>query len=663
MAQETNILIQVSDDGNTWTNLALLNPGTLSYTHTGIPSFSTKYYRVTAKGNGINTLDSLPSEVVSVTLGFHPRYQAVLDYATANSIGTPSEGQNIVNDNIIRNLVKIGVFHPTDSTQDKIDLLYYFRQESGTPYEFLTLNWQNPSAHRLVNQGSNPIDFVGGVGFKAAGGNNQIMSCSFVPSVDADKFGFSDSSMFFKTFDIPTTYAAASRVAGSSNDSSTRQILTIRSATSAFIFRSFDQIGSITVNQVNGHFHCASYAGKNGIITDVLQEGTVVTRGTLKSTADLKLFGSLINGTTTRTEAAIGLSYFGLGENLVAEEQHLKDIFDNTYVHSERFSLTENGTLRITTANTAGFPSLYYPKVYLSEPYKAYFSGITKDYIVLYSTNHSGGLSTPTPANGAIAWGECDTPDLVGYVDKGIIIAGYQSETPSMLINPNDPNGHHIWFFYHPDIDHPDSGGYQQTRLRTTSGGVNLHDATYTDRGKILGFTSGEFALSVPHTGYADAYLEDDGSVTVFHVTKAWTTDDLAGIPNVGISTCVGSNYTFTRVESDIDTSSFMDTGRMFHGGPSLFFERNGIQYLVGRNASIISSEINIKNYIAIYQADGNYQITSFLGNISSFIGGNDNYNAGYFIDQINDPDTLHIYYIKSGTQMFHTTWDLTNLD
>jgi hypothetical protein len=329
---------------------------------------------------------------------------------------------------------------------------------------------------------------------------------------------------------------------------------------------------------------------------------------------------------------------------------------ENQEILIEEF--TPTGTLRFTTANTLGFPSLYYPKVYLSDPFKAYFSGIIKDYIVLYSTNHARANSTATPGNGAIAWGECDLPNLSGYVDRGIIIAGYQSETPSMIINPNDPNGHHIWFFYHPGATFPGTGGVQQTRLLTTTGGAGIHSATYTDRGKILGLNAGE-----QHTGYADAYLENDGSVTVFHITKGWFSDTLEGIPNVGISKSLGNNYTFTRISSDIDITSFMPSGRQFHTGPSLFFKRNNIQYLVGRNATIVISEINIKNFIAIYQADGNYRPTALIGNISTVDGGNDNYNAGYFIDELNDPDTLHIYYIKNNTQMFHTTWDLSNLD
>ena len=106
-----------------------------------------------------------------------------------------------------------------------------------------------------------------------------------------------------------------------------------------------------------------------------------------------------------------------------------------------------------------------------------------------------------------------------------------------------------------------------------------------------------------------------------------------------------------------------MPSGRTFHGGPSLFFKRNNIQYVVGRNASRDPNQVSTNNFISIYQADGNYQFTLFLGNISSVNGGDDNYNAGYFIDETNDPDTLHIYYIKNDTDLYHTTWDLRNLD
>jgi hypothetical protein len=324
---------------------------------------------------------------------------------------------------------------------------------------------------------------------------------------------------------------------------------------------------------------------------------------------------------------------------------------------------TQTGILRLSTANTSGFPSLYYPKMYLSEPFKPYFSGITKDYIFLYSTNHAKSGSIPIPTNGAIAWGECDSPNLSGYVDRGIIISGYQSETPSILINPNDPNGQHIWFFYHPSQHYPNSGWKQQTRLLTTSGGVNLHDQNWTDLGTILGFTQSELLYSQPHSGYADAYLEEDGTVTVFHVTKGWDNNTLDGLFHYGLSTCSGTDYLFTRLQSDIDITSFMPQGRTFYAAPSLFFSRNNIQYAVARNSTIIQQDININNFIGIYRTNQNYIPTSLLKNISSINGGSNSYNAGYFIDEINDPDTLHIYYVKNNTQMFHTTWDLRNLD
>jgi hypothetical protein len=295
--------------------------------------------------------------------------------------------------------------------------------------------------------------------------------------------------------------------------------------------------------------------------------------------------------------------------------------------------------------------------MYLSEPFKPYFSGITKDYIFLYSTDHAGSRSIQNPQNGAIGWGECDLPDLTGYVDKGIIIMGYQSETPSLLINPNDPIDHNIWLFYHP-FTHSDAGNRQQTRLLTTSGGISLNQTTYIDRGRVLGITPNEQAnYNLLHTGYSDAYLESDGSITVIHVTRASWPYYLSK------SICVGNNYTFTRIDENIDITSFMPFERMVHHSPSLFFKRNGMQYMAARNVTFIVADIGINNFISIFQCDGNYHPTALFRNISTIDSGSDTSNAGYFIDESNDPDTLHIYYIKNKTQMFHTTWDLRNLD
>jgi hypothetical protein len=157
--------------------------------------------------------------------------------------------------------------------------------------------------------------------------------------------------------------------------------------------------------------------------------------------------------------------------------------------------------------------------------------------------------------------------------------------------------------------------------------------------------------------------LENDGSVTVFHLTRGWVSDTVNGVNNYGFSTCQGNNYNFTRIESDIDIMSFMPTGRQLHHNPSLFFKRNNIQYVVGRNITLIVSQIRTNNFISIFQTDGNYRLTSFWGNISSIGGGTNTYNSGFFIDEVNDPDTLHIYYTEGFTQLYHTTWDLRNLD
>jgi len=666
MAQETNILIQVSNDGATWTDLVTLSNGTVSHKHSGLTLGTTKYYRTIAKGDGVNTLDSDPSTVVNVASGFVQRYQDVLNYASTNSIGVPSFVQNVINDNKYRNLIRAGFLHEPNKSLDKLNVFWVFKQEAGTPYEFMTLNWRDASKHRLVNQGTNNVSFIGGSGFKAAGSNSQIMGSDFYPSLDADIMGLTDSSMFFKTFDIPTTYVSPSRIAGADHDDSASQIMAQVVGYKGLMMRLFDKEQQDPYGDMNNYFYANAKGDKNTFFENSIFsafQSMTLGRGATKTTAELKLFGATHINIPYPTEAAVGLEYFGLGKDVLYDQQELTNILRGTYNFES--SIINRG-IKVTIADTSGFPSLYYPKVYKSDPFKTYFTGLTKKYIVFYSTNHEDPGSAQIPANGAIGWGECDHPDLSGYVDKGIVakdtpnpIAGYQSETPSVIINPNDPNGQHIWFFYHPTNTFPDAGGIQQTRLLTASGGIGFNDVLFTDRGKVLGITTTESGYSVAHTGYADAYVEADGSVLIIHSTKNWSADTEVGIPNIGKSTCPGNSYVFTRIDSDMDITSFMPYFRQFHHGPSLFFIRNSIQYAVCRNASFIINDVTTSSKISLFQCDGSYHPSIILGNISGVDSGNDNSNAGYYIEG----DTLYVYYIKNLTDLYVGTWDLKNLD
>ena len=125
MAQETNILIQTSTDGTTWTDLATIASNSTFYTDAGLAIAGHRYYRLIAKGDGVNTLDSDPTPAVDITNGFCSEYQAVLDQMTTDSVSHPSLAQNIINDTIVRLFKQIGVWA-------KLDVFYYFQQETGT---------------------------------------------------------------------------------------------------------------------------------------------------------------------------------------------------------------------------------------------------------------------------------------------------------------------------------------------------------------------------------------------------------------------------------------------------------------------------------------------------------------------------------------------------
>ena len=588
---------------------------------------------------------------------YSTQYRAVMDYAIANNIDTPSRSQNIINDVMVKNLVGIGVW-------DSCDIFYYFQQEAGTPYQFLTLNWVNPSIHRLTKGGANDVAFVADSGFKVTGGNNQYFNMNFTPSTDSVNFIASDNGVVFKTFGIASTFSQNGRIYGGASVSTSR-VQSINEAAGLFSAPSYQSGGSpvngsvisgFEQSKINGHYQVSSLTDrkyyKDGyFISDAFQ----YSLGSGSENAPLCLFGNNYLGTKYPSEGPVGLSYFILGSAFRNYNREIYQILNHTYA-DER---TLPGTLGFTTAQTSGFGSLYFFKIYPSAPFKAYFSGITKDYIVTYSTDHAGDGAAAVPSNGAIGWGQCDNLMLSGYEDKGVIIAGYQSETPSLIINPRDPNGENVWLFYHPSHTYPDAGGYQQTRLWTTAGGTDLNHTTYTDRGKVLGLDSIELTYDSPHTGYADVYMEADSSFTVMHNEKGWTGSTISTIPKWGKSTNPGNSYVFTRIDRNIDISSFMPFERLYHFGPSLFFKRNGIQYAVARKASWKNGTLRTDNFVSIYRCDGSYHPTSLWGDISGINGGTNTTTSGFYIEG----DVLYIYYVSNFTNLYVTTWDLKNLD
>lgn len=639
MAQETNIVIQVSDDGvSGWLDIATQAPDSIGFIHTGVAPGSTKYYRTIAKGDGLNTLDSDPSLVVSITNGYSTGYQAVLDYAIANTIVTPSLSQNIINDTIYRKLKWEGIL-------DKCDLFYYFKQEAGLQ-EFVELNWVSPGNFTLYNETPSLVPtYAPGSGIEH-NADDKFYKTGYVPSVNATNLNYNNASFFFKLYNYPTTYSSLQRIFGGRTSGGNNQVLCINNASGTIIRRLFTNSPNnynFSQADINSHFcftrtNTDERSFKNG---EIDLDQAIVNGGVLDS-AELAVLGHNENGTWYGNGTG-GMEYFGLGANIRFNVKELYRIQTGTYYDKK---VNFDGVVNLTTTDTTP-QTIYWLRVYKTSD----FPNVTCDtpYFCLYSTNHAAPSS-----DGGIYWAKINSPKLDGFVEQGAIVSDYQSETPDLHYVPDDPDGHTLHLYYHPDASHPDSGGYQQTRLLTSTGGV-LHTASYTDRGKIFGMVNP--GTDETHTGYPLVFNQGGGNFVALHATSGLVSPTESGIANYGKSVSSDYGRTYTRVTSDYDRTSFMGFGTQYLADPATFFTRNTQQYIIAGNTPYDFVTYTQHTRVSIYTAT-DYLPTALVGNISLPNAGN-----GFFaMSSYVEGNTAYIYYVNE-PNVYYTTWNLTSLD
>ncbi|MFC6858222.1 hypothetical protein [Zunongwangia atlantica] len=597
--------------------------------------------------------ESQKSDVIQFQLQdiaeFDPLYQAVLDYANANSITTPLASQNLINDGIVRKLRSVNLLEN--------DLLYYFKQDDASLYEFCTLNWMDPTKHRLTNEGTNDVEFVPNYGFRVSGGNDQYFSTNYTPSVHAVHAQSEDINLLLNGFDVLPT-SAEIRLCGVRGSNGEINVYRSSNGSAYFILYGGNNIALSGVEE--------SFNSQINISVDVDDSYIFENENTLSKTSPtsgkdlaeypLTLFAFNVQGTMYLSQAQCGLEMFILGKSKgSAGNINFNYVFNNGQI----YDLTPDGTLVLEAENSA-LTSIYFPQIQLASKYPELTT--LKKYIVLYSTDHDS--NSNQSENGKIAWGDADNVDLSDFQEKGVIWQGYQAETPCLEYVPNDPNNEPIHLYMHTDATDPANGSAQQTHLLTTAGGAELHNCVWTDRGTILGLQTDE-----SHTGYFRSFNQNDGSIIGVHHTKGYSGSNFDGINRFGISTNNGSNYNWTRLTSRFDNTSFMTDERLIHVSPPFYFERNGNQYLVGLNIGF-DYQVDGRKVAICLCDNGDFIPTELLYNISSYDGGDNCKICGFYIKAEN-PDMLHLYFTKNsgnnyfnpGDQLYHTEWDLTQLD
>lgn len=188
-------------------------------------------------------------------LTYESEYESVLDFALANSIAIPSSAQNLINNDIIRNLKSIGIWSEMD--------LFYLFQQTLTDSEFAKINWVNPSAGFNCVQIGTPLTFVNSTGFLGNGSgyfttnwkpfSDGIKATTGNVSVGARSTGY-DNSSFFGCRDTsannffnagPTTFLSSNTVAGIGGQLMDSNTLWVKDGTNQKTYHD----GSIFLNQ------------------------------------------------------------------------------------------------------------------------------------------------------------------------------------------------------------------------------------------------------------------------------------------------------------------------------------------------------------------------------------------------------------------------------
>lgn len=247
-----------------------------------------------------------PSEASS---SYEAEYQAVLDYANANAITTPSTAQNIINNQLILDLKNAGAW-------SGFDLFYFFRQDCTAA--FSKINWADPSNFYLTEVGT--LTFTAEAGWERDG--NNYLDTGYIPDTDAVNLGANDGSFIYKL-----NSAGGRQLIGGANNSSGRRVYMRKDATDNMFYRLLANTANITTIDIpyDMHEHIGTDASdRHTFVNGVLVDETSRIAGVLPT---ISVTIGQINGLTTTSNIGT-FEYFALGSGLLAEQWDIYEAFN-----------------------------------------------------------------------------------------------------------------------------------------------------------------------------------------------------------------------------------------------------------------------------------------------------------------------------------------------
>lgn len=277
----------------------------------------------------------------------------------------------------------------------------------------------------------------------------------------------------------------------------------------------------------------------------------------------------------------------------------------------------------------------YWLRPYLSSDFPEFTT--TKPYFWIWSTNHNGGA-------GGVFWGESDDLELTNFSEKGLIINGYEAETPRLGRIPTGVSGiaDELFLYYHTNTADPDNSGKQQTHLITTSGGGTPTTSTWTQRGRVLGIYNSD-----AHTGYMNFIERGSGDYVALHLA-------VGGSSPIFYSSVSTTGLAYTRAKKFVLTQGLPAGSTLFEPHQIAPFTYNNTLY----GFAIIKTSGVLE--LGLVTLDADYHIASLVRIIES--------TFDYKTLNVRIEGTLAYIYIQGGdnTAKFEDTilwkWDLRNI-
>jgi hypothetical protein len=239
---------------------------------------------------------------------FEPEYQAVLDYAIANSITTPDLTTNIRNNLRVKNLKDISVF-------SNYDLLYIFDNPSGLG-DFSKINYVNPSSNYLNNP--NPSlepSFIANSGFKSDG--TKWFTTDYNPRTDRINVTQTDLMFMYQGFDFIAD-ATGEAITGCRTANNTEQVYMQKQNATQGLFRikQANAAQTFTISNFNKCIiHSSLTTGIRTYVDGIDTLANTVASASDYASLDLYVF-ALNNAGTAIAPMKSGLKYYGVAKGI-----------------------------------------------------------------------------------------------------------------------------------------------------------------------------------------------------------------------------------------------------------------------------------------------------------------------------------------------------------